>query len=88
MIEVIQNAIVDRPRPGWNRMATGLRLDFSVRAGAPLRARRNDADSGRYRSISGTRTRAGSAPMMNIHAQPKRSITKIPRSAVVTAPTW
>ncbi len=51
-------------------------------------ARRKALDSGRYLTVSGTSSNAGSAPMMNIQCHPNRSITTMPSSAVATAPTW
>jgi hypothetical protein len=48
----------------------------------------HDADSGSWRSIRGTRTSAGSAPITNIQRQPRFGITAMASAAVVTAPTW
>ena len=50
MNEVIQNAMVDRARPWWNRMPTGLRAGLRpgvADAARPALTRRKACDSGR-----------------------------------------
>ena len=50
MNEVIQNAMVDRARPWWNRMPTGLRAGLRpgvADAARPALTRRKAWDSGR-----------------------------------------
>src|SRR5919107_1311599 len=90
MIDVIQNARVDRAIPWWNSVDTGLRegLVAVVRVSAPARTRRKWSDSGRYFSITGTRIAPGIAPRMNIHRHPRLGITTIPSNALSTAPAW
>ena len=91
MNDATQNASVDRACPWWNRITIGFLVGFAEPAAGcvtPARARRNAVDSGRYFSSSGTSTSAGNAPMMNIDSQPHRGISRMPSSAVATAPTW
>src|ERR1700712_4344161 len=94
MNDVTQNATVERARPWWKSMVIGFFADVTLLVaiglgtGPAARDSRKAFDSGRYLIISGTSTRAGRAPITNIHCQPKRSTTRMPRSAVRTAPTW